>query len=108
MTGLELFLYFYKGIFLILLLFWAIYFPNLHNSRPFCLLDEPYSGLSLLLTERINTLIKAQSVEKGIIITDHYYFSVLETSIQNYIMKDNSLFRLKSKEELTDYGYLKS
>lgn len=79
----------------------------LHSSQPFCLLDEPYSGLSPLLTEKINTLIKVQSAEKGIIVTDHDYFSVLEISTQNYILKDGSLFRLKSKEELVDYGYLR-
>lgn len=80
---------------------------TLYNSQSFCLLDEPYSGLSPLLTEKINLLIQTQSSEKGIIITNHNYNSVLEISTQNYILKDGSLFRLKSKEELKDYGYIR-
>jgi len=78
----------------------------LHNRQPFCMLDEPYSGLSPLMTEKINLLIQTQSAKKGIIITDHNYLSVLEISTHNYILKDGSLFCLKSKEELTNYGYL--
>lgn len=78
----------------------------LHNRQPFCMLDEPYSGLSPLMTEKINLLIQTQSAKKGIIITDHNYLSVLEISTHNYILNDGSLFCLKSKEELTNYGYL--
>src|SRR5690554_2190637 len=78
----------------------------LHNRQPFCMLDEPYSGLSPLIIEKINIIIKTQSVKKGIIITDHDYFSVLEISTHNYILNDGSLFCLKSKEELTNYEYL--
>lgn len=79
----------------------------LYSSQPFCLLDEPFSGLSPLLTEKISSIIQTQSSEKGILITDHNYSSVLEISTQNYILKDSSIFRLKYKEELLSYGYIK-
>ena len=79
----------------------------MYSSQPFCLLDEPFSGLSPLLTEKISSIIQTQSSEKGILITDHNYSSVLEISTQNYILKDSSIFRLKYKEELLSYGYIK-
>lgn len=78
----------------------------LYNSPPFCLLDEPYSGLSPILIEKMKELIKTASLDKGIIITDHKYESVLDVSNQNYILQNGVLIKLKSKEELVDYGYL--
>lgn len=78
------------------------------NEQPFCLLDEPYSGLSPIMTDKINQLIQGQSTKKGIIISDHDYLSVLEITTQNYILKNGTLYRLKHKDELKDYGYLGS
>ncbi len=79
----------------------------LYSSQPFCLLDEPFSGLSPLLTEKISSIIQTQSSEKGILFTDHNYSSVLEISTQNYILKDSSIFRLMYKEEVVNYAYIK-
>lgn len=80
----------------------------LFNEQPFCLLDEPYSGLSPIMTDKINQLIQGQSTKKGIIISDHDYLSVLEITTQNYILKNGALYGLKHKDELKDYGYLGS
>jgi ABC-type lipopolysaccharide export system ATPase subunit len=41
------------------------------------LLDEPYNGLSPLMIEKINLLLRQDAQHKGIIITDHNYENVI-------------------------------
>lgn len=78
----------------------------LFNSSHFCLLDEPYSGLSPILCEKLNEIIIQQSKYKGIIVADHNYSYVLKITTKNYILKDGNIFPIKSKYELIDYKYL--
>lgn len=78
----------------------------LFGESKFCLLDEPYSGVSPIVSERINQLILEQSKDKGIIITDHNYQSMLNIVNKFVILKDGSTYFLNSREELIDYGYL--
>jgi len=78
----------------------------LFNSSKFCLLDEPYSGLSPLLCQKLNEIIFEQSKFKGILITDHNYSYILDISTKNYLLKDGNIFSVKDKIQLLDYGYL--
>lgn len=77
------------------------------NNAKFTLLDEPYNGLSPILIKRVNEQIKKYAAQKGIILTDHNYENVINVSNQLYLIKDNSIKRLKNKEELVFHGYLK-
>ena len=77
------------------------------NDSKFALLDEPYNGISPLLVKEINNLITESSNYKGIILTDHSYKNVLSVSTQIYLIKDCATKKLKNKEELIRYGYLK-
>lgn len=79
----------------------------LFNSQRFCLLDEPYNGLSPLICEKINSLLVDQSKYKGILIADHNYSYILKVSSRNYILKDGNIFSVKNTSELIEYGYLK-
>jgi ABC-type multidrug transport system ATPase subunit len=76
------------------------------NSSKFVLLDEPYNGLSPLMIEKVNTLIKVNAKQKGILITDHNYENVIAISTKLMLMKDGKAHHLKSKEELVSKGYL--
>ena len=78
----------------------------LSNSSKFVLLDEPYNGLSLLLIEKINDLILKNSAQKGIIITDHNYESIIGISTRLTLLKEGKLHHIKNKEELVEKGYL--
>jgi ABC-type lipopolysaccharide export system ATPase subunit len=49
----------------------------LNNASRFVLLDEPYNGLSPLMIEKINLLLRQDAQHKGIIITDHNYENVI-------------------------------
>lgn len=78
------------------------------NNAKFTLLDEPYNGLSPILIKKINEQIVKFSRERGIILTDHNYRNVLEITNQLYLIKDCSIKKLKSKDDLIFHGYLKN
>ncbi len=78
----------------------------LFNPSKFVLLDEPYNGLSPIMIEKINQLIIANSLKKGIIITDHNYENVIKISNKLILMKEGKIFTIKDKNELIYKGYL--
>ena len=80
----------------------------LFNDSKFCLLDEPYSGVSPLDIELINNQIIEQSNNKGIIITDHNYLYLLEIATKIYLLKDGVGKFLNNEQELIKFGYLKN
>ena len=79
----------------------------LSKSSHFVLLDEPYNGLSPIMIEKVNSLIKVNSKNKGIIITDHSYENVIEISNQLILMKGGKTHQLNDKYELIEKGYLR-
>nr|WP_315172774.1 ATP-binding cassette domain-containing protein [uncultured Flavobacterium sp.] len=78
----------------------------LNNPSKFVLLDEPYNGLSPLLIEKINDLILKSYAQKGIIITDHNYESIIGISTRLTLLKEGKLHHIKNKGELVEKGYL--
>lgn len=80
----------------------------LFNDSKFVLLDEPYNGLSPIMVEIVNKLIKTNSYKKGIVITDHNYQNVIRISTQLILIKDGKTHYIKEKAELVDKGYLTS
>jgi ABC-type multidrug transport system ATPase subunit len=80
----------------------------LFNSSKFVLLDEPYNGLSPIMVEKVNQLIKDNSSKKGIVITDHDYENVISISTQLLLMKESKIHTVKDKIDLMEKGYLSS
>lgn len=78
----------------------------LFSNNKFCILDEPFAGLSTLLIDKISNFIVEQSKSKGIIISDHQYDYVLKISTKNYYLKDGHLFSFENKNELINLGYI--
>lgn len=76
------------------------------NDSKFCLLDEPLSGLSPILSDKVCDLIKQYSVSKGIIITDHNYTQVLKISDRIILLKDGKTIPITDHNLLVDYGYV--
>jgi ABC-type multidrug transport system ATPase subunit len=79
----------------------------LNNASRFVLLDEPYNGLSPLMIEKINLLLRQDAQHKGIIITDHNYENVIAIATKIILIKDGKAHHLSSKNELIDMGYLR-
>jgi ABC-type multidrug transport system ATPase subunit len=80
----------------------------LFNWSKFVLLDEPYNGLSPIMIEKVNQLIKDNSSNKGIVITDHDYENVIGISTQLLLMKEGKIYTVKDKMDLMEKGYLSS
>lgn len=80
----------------------------LKDDSHFCLLDEPYQGVSPLVIERINRLVIETKHKKGIIISDHNYSNALAIADRFYLLKNGFLKAVTSQDELVAEGYLRS
>lgn len=78
----------------------------LFNSSKFVLLDEPYNGLSPIMTELVNELIKENSKTKEIIISDHNYREVMKISSKSVLIDGGKAHYIKEKAELIEKSYL--
>jgi len=81
-------------------------FILLNSAHKFVLLDELFSGMSPVYTKLISDYIKENKKEKGIVIVDHNYESVLQISDKNYLLYKGVLKDVKKEEDLVTYGYL--
>ncbi|UOK43302.1 MULTISPECIES: ATP-binding cassette domain-containing protein [Flavobacterium] len=79
----------------------------LSNDSKFVLLDEPYNGLSPIIAEKVNQLIRENAKQKGVIITDHNYRNVIDVSTKLILMESGKTRSLNDKEELIERGYLR-
>jgi ABC-type multidrug transport system ATPase subunit len=77
----------------------------LGNSQ-FCLLDEPFTGLSPVFIERLKQVIVHEKQNKGVILSDHMYRDVLEISDSVYVLSNGRTFEVSEKEGLVRRGYL--
>lgn len=78
----------------------------LFNQSKFVLLDEPYNGLSPLMVDVVNELIKENSEKKGIVITDHNYKNVIKISTRVILIKEGKTHYIRNNAELVEKGYL--
>jgi ABC-type multidrug transport system ATPase subunit len=78
----------------------------IHSEAEFILLEQPYSGLSPILTEKVMKMIKEASQEKGFIISDCMAEYAPELADEIYLLKDRSLKHIKDLNELQQHYYL--
>ncbi|WP_432222492.1 ATP-binding cassette domain-containing protein [Flavobacterium sp. TMP13] len=78
----------------------------LSNNSKFVLLDEPYTGLSPIMIERVNVLISKASETKGIIVSDHNYRSVVKISSKVVLLKNGKTHLITDKKQLLELGYV--
>ncbi|MFZ4862859.1 ATP-binding cassette domain-containing protein [Sphingobacterium sp. Mn56C] len=72
----------------------------LAQPATFILLDEPFSGLSPYLQERVHADILALKSEKGFIISDHHFRSVLQISTQIVLLQNGGCRAIADKKDL--------
>jgi ABC-type lipopolysaccharide export system ATPase subunit len=78
----------------------------LHSNASYLLLDEPFNGLDPLHKEFIKNIIREQSKNKGLIITDHDYHNILDVSSRVVLLHDGGLREISDIKQLADSGYL--
>lgn len=74
--------------------------------HPFIILDEPFSMIEPLYKEYIKEFLFSIKNNKGIILTDHYYYYVLDISNKNVVLKNGRTYPISNKNELQHFGYL--
>jgi ABC-type multidrug transport system ATPase subunit len=77
-----------------------------NSKASFCLLDEPFTGLSPALVERLQVVITLEKSNKGILITDHLYRQVMQLSDSLYLLTNGRTYHIKDQDELVQRGYL--
>ncbi len=75
--------------------------------HPFLLLDEPLSMIDPLQKEPLKELMHKVKLEKGVIVTDHYYNDVLDITTKNIVLKEGISHPISSEEDLAEMGYLR-
>jgi len=78
----------------------------LKSDRKIIVLDEPFSHLAPLHIENIKALISEEKQHKIIIITDHMYRHIIDTSDYIYLIESGHTKRINDLLELKDYKYL--
>ncbi|HMG92804.1 MAG TPA: ATP-binding cassette domain-containing protein [Chryseolinea sp.] len=78
----------------------------LKSRSRFCLLDEPFSGVMPVHVETIRTMLMEAKAEKGIILTDHLYRSVMSSADRLYLLSNGSTYPVRSPDDLISRGYL--
>jgi ABC-type multidrug transport system ATPase subunit len=77
-----------------------------YNKADFILLDEPFTHISPVQTEFFKLIIKDCAKRKGIIITDHQYYNVLDVSDRIIILENGCTKPVNHVDELITYRYI--
>jgi ABC-type lipopolysaccharide export system ATPase subunit len=78
----------------------------LFNDSKFCLLDEPFSGLSPIVIDKVTAMIVQNINKKGVFITDHNYSEIIKISSKMILLKNGKSILIKNKDELVEHNYL--
>jgi ABC-type multidrug transport system ATPase subunit len=78
----------------------------IYNKADFILLDEPFTHISPVQTEYFKPVIKACAKRKGIIITDHQYYNVLDVSDKLIVLENGCTKPVNHIDELITYRYI--
>jgi ABC-type multidrug transport system ATPase subunit len=78
----------------------------LKSRAPFCILDEPFSGLMPAHIERLKKIIVNEKTKKGIILTDHMYRHVISVTDRLYLLVNGKTYPVADEDDLVRRGYL--
>lgn len=79
----------------------------LYSKADFILMDEPFTHISPVQADGFKTLIRGVSKLKGIIITDHQYYNILDVSNRVILIENGTTRHFTSNEDLVAYNYLR-
>ena len=78
----------------------------LKTKSEIAILDEPFSHLAPIHIERIKQLISEEKKQKIIIISDHMYRHIIDSSDNIYLLQNGTTKKIEQLTELEDYKYL--
>ncbi|HZY81601.1 MAG TPA: ATP-binding cassette domain-containing protein [Cyclobacteriaceae bacterium] len=77
----------------------------LKSRAPFCLLDEPFTGIAPIYIDKLKLIIK-NTHTKGVIITDHLYRDVMSIADRLYVLTNGQTYPVKNEHDLKHRGYI--
>lgn len=83
-------------------------FLILRSKASFCLLDEPFTGLTPVYIEKVKSMLTESKKDKGILISDHMHRHVVEMSDKLYLLSNGQTYPVHDPEQLVSMGYLSS
>lgn len=78
----------------------------IYSDADFVLLDEPFSQLAPLLVEELKHHINNIKMHKGLIVTDHYYNSIIDIADRIVLLHNGCNYHIKDSKDLILHGYL--
>jgi lipopolysaccharide export system ATP-binding protein len=78
----------------------------IYSDAQYILLDEPFPQLSPLWIEELKKHINKAKADKGFIITDHYYKSILDVSDRIVLLHNRCNYSINNEADLILHGYL--
>ncbi|MDB5031438.1 ATP-binding cassette domain-containing protein [Mucilaginibacter sp.] len=78
----------------------------LYSKADFILLDEPFTHVTPIQADYFKEIIKIVSKTKGIIVTDHQYYNVLDISDKIVLLNEGCTKHINHVDELVTYHYL--
>ncbi|MFD0793978.1 ATP-binding cassette domain-containing protein [Mucilaginibacter litoreus] len=78
----------------------------IYSRADFILLDEPFTHITPVMVDEFKHIIKRCAAKKGIIVTDHQYYNILDISDRIILIKDGCTKHITDNQELVTYGYL--
>jgi len=78
----------------------------LESKSGFCLLDEPFTGLTPLYVEKVKQILRSYKATKGIVITDHMHRHVTEISDTLYLLAQGQTYHVHDPRQLVSLGYV--
>lgn len=78
----------------------------LKTKSDIVILDEPFSHLAPIHIEYIKQLISEEKKQKAIIISDHMYSHIIDSSDDIYLLQNGTTKKIDKLTELEDYNYI--
>jgi ABC-type multidrug transport system ATPase subunit len=78
----------------------------IYSRHPFCIMDEPFSGLMPLHVEKLMRILQYEKHNKGFIITDHLHRSIRAVADDLYVLTNGKTYKINREEQLLELGYL--
>ncbi|WP_158642840.1 ATP-binding cassette domain-containing protein [Mucilaginibacter ginsenosidivorax] len=78
----------------------------IYSKADFILLDEPFTHISPIQAEAFKEIIRKCAKIKGIIVTDHQYYNILDVSDRIILITDGYTRPIRNNDELVTYGYV--
>jgi lipopolysaccharide export system ATP-binding protein len=78
----------------------------IHSKADFILLDEPFTHISPIQADEFKQMMRLCAKRKGIIVTDHQYYNILDVSDNVILLTDGYTKHITNNQELVTYGYL--